>query len=132
MNSRELKQRTKDFALRIIKLVDAMPNTINGRTVANQISRSGTSIAANYRAALRARSDAEFISKVSIVIEEADETLFWLEVIKESNLLPEKRLIDLYTESSELLAIFCATKKSKTKSSGEAAGKSRHAVPSKS
>ena len=79
MNKSELKSRTKKFALRIIKLVDELPNTKAGHTIGNQIIRSGTSIAANYRAACRARSSAEFISKLAIVEEESDETLFWLE-----------------------------------------------------
>jgi len=113
MNSHDLKIRTKDFALRIVKLVESLPQTINGRTVSNQISRSGTSVGANYRAALRARSDAEFLSKIGIVIEEADETLFWLEVIMESKMIKEERLKSLKKEADELLAIFCATKTTK-------------------
>ncbi len=80
MDTNELKDRTKTFAARVLKLVDALPKTTSGRTVANQIARSGTSIAANYRSACRARSKAEFIAKMGIVEEEADETLFWLEL----------------------------------------------------
>ena len=81
MTSDELKFRTKRFSLMIIDLVDKLPNTIAGRAVANQIVRSGTSVGANYRAVCRARSDREFIAKMTIVAEEADETLFWLEII---------------------------------------------------
>ena len=80
MNKEILKKRLKNHALRIIKLVDLLPKTVVGRTVGNQLVRSGTSVAANYRAALRARSRAEFISKLGIVIEEADESAFWLEI----------------------------------------------------
>src|SRR6184192_2378243 len=76
-----LKARTKDFAIRIFHLVDALPKSVQGRAVLNQIIRSGTSMAANYRAACRARSRAEFIAKIGVVEEEADEMLFWLELI---------------------------------------------------
>ena len=92
MNPSELKNRTKGFALRILKLVAALPNTIEGRAIANQLVRSGTSVAANYRATCRARSKAEFVAKVGVVLEEADETLLWLELIAEAKLLPPKRI----------------------------------------
>lgn len=111
MNKSELKSRTKKFALRIIKLVDELPNTKAGHTIGNQIIRSGTSIAANYRAACRARSSAEFISKLAIVEEESDETLFWLELILESNLVKEEHLNELIKEADELTAIFTAAGK---------------------
>jgi four helix bundle protein len=111
MNKSELKSRTKKFALRIIKLVDELPNTKTGHTIGNQIIRSGTSIAANYRAACRARSSAEFISKLAIVEEESDETLFWLELIVESNLVKEEHLKELIKEADELIAIFTAAGK---------------------
>ena len=87
MTERELLERTKQFALRIFKLVGALPQTIQGRAVAAQLIRSGTSVAANYRAACRARSKPEFIAKLGVVEEEADETAFWLELIMETNLL---------------------------------------------
>jgi len=83
MNSEELKNRTKQFSLNIIDIVERIPNTISGRTIANQVIRSGTSVGANYRATCRARSTKEFIAKMGIVIEESDETMFWLEIIKE-------------------------------------------------
>ena len=85
MTTAELKARTKEFALRVIRLVDALPNTVKGRAIANQITRSATSIAANYRAACRTRSRAEFIAKIGVVEEEADETAFWLELIIDSD-----------------------------------------------
>ncbi|MCL2339272.1 MAG: four helix bundle protein [Proteobacteria bacterium] len=109
MNSVELKNRTKDFALRIAKLVDALPKTLNGRAIGSQLIRSGTSVAANYRAALRARSQSEFISKIGTVVEEADETVFWLEFIIDSGLLKKSRIELLKKEAEELLSIFCAT-----------------------
>jgi four helix bundle protein len=86
-NEPDLKRRTKAFALRILKLVDALPKTSAGRALVSQIVRSGTSVAANYRAACRARSTADFIAKMGIVEEEADETLFWLELLEESELV---------------------------------------------
>ena len=111
MIKEELKERTKKFALMIIELVEELPNTLAGRTIGNQIIRSGTSVAANYWAACRARSNADFISKISIVEEECDETLFWLELIAEANLLKKERLQDMVKEADELTAIFTASGK---------------------
>ncbi len=84
MNEEEMKKRTKEFAKATIKLCRKLPNTREGRLIGDQMFRSGTSVAANYRAACRGRSKAEFISKLASVEEEADETLFWLELIKEN------------------------------------------------
>lgn len=106
MNSIDLKLRTKQFALRIIKLADSFPNNRTGNIIARQILRSGTSVGANYRALCRARSRADFISKITIVEEEADETLFWLELIKDSALISEPKLSEIMKEASELTAIF--------------------------
>ena len=111
MTKEELKDRTKKFAILIIKLVDDLPDTKAGRTIGNQIIRSGTSVGADYRTACRARSDADFISKITIVEEECDETLFWLELIVESNLLEKERLLALIKEADELTAIFTASGK---------------------
>ena len=108
----ELKLRTKQFALRVIKLVAAMPKTIEGRAIANQLVRCGTSVAANYRAACRARSRSEFIAKIGVVLEEADETQLWLELIIESKLLPAKKFEPLLGEATELVAIFVTSRKS--------------------
>jgi len=108
----DLKARTKRFALRVMKLVDAMPRTIQGRAIANQIIRSATSVAASYRAACRARSRAEFIAKIGIVEEEADESCFWLELIIDSGLLTEERIRPLLSEAGELVAIMAASRKS--------------------
>jgi four helix bundle protein len=104
-----LKQRTKKFSMRILKLCDALPRIPSGRAIANQLVRSGMSVGANYRAVCRARSRAEFIAKIGIVVEEADETVFWLELLAESGLVKSARLESLYNEASELLAIFSAS-----------------------
>jgi len=108
----DLKARTKQFALRVMKMVDALPRTIQGRAIAKQIIRSATSVAANYRAACRARSRAEFIAKIGIVEEEADESCFWLELIIDSGLLNEDRIRPLLSEAGELVAIMAASSKS--------------------
>jgi four helix bundle protein len=112
MNPTELKERTKHFALRILKLVAALPNTVEGRAIARQVVRSGTSVAANYRATCRARSKAEFIAKIGVVLEEADETLLWLELIAESKLVSPKRVEPLLVEANELVAIMVTSRKS--------------------
>jgi len=111
MTEQEMITRTKKFALRIMKLVGALPKTIQGSAISNQLMRSGTSVAANYRAACRARSKREFIAKLGTVEEEADESAFWLELIIEGRLLPEKLITPLLEESSELVAIAAASKK---------------------
>ncbi len=106
MDREELKDRTKKFALRIIKLVETLPKTVTGRAIGQQLVKAGTSVGANYRAACRGRSKAEFNSKLHIVLEEADESVFWLEVIKEANLFPENKIKPLLKEADELTAIF--------------------------
>jgi len=112
MTKDELKVRTKQFALRIMNLVEEIPHSKVGNTIGNQMIRSGTSIAANYRTACRARSDADFISKITIVEEECDETLFWLELLEEGNLMKNDNVKSLQKEAGELTAIFTATGKS--------------------
>ena len=109
MNERELKARTKQFGLRIMGLVDTLPKTATGRAIGSQLVRSGTSVGANCRAACRGRSKAEFIAKIGIVVEEADESAFWLELIMESDLLEAKRVSPLHREAEELTAIFTAS-----------------------
>ena len=102
MTREELKERYRQFSLRIIKMVDAMPNTISANAIAKQIIRSGTSPAANYRAACLAKSDKDFINKLKMVEEEIDETNHWLSIIIDSGMLPKNRVQDLYDESLEL------------------------------
>ncbi len=109
MTKEELKNRTKEFALRIIKLVEALPRTASAKTIGNQLIRSGTSVGANYRAACRARSTAEFISKLGIVIEEADESAFWMELLIEGNIMKSNLVHPLLTEADELTAIITST-----------------------
>jgi four helix bundle protein len=116
MTERELLQRTKQFALRIFKLVGALPQTILGRAVAAQLIRSGTSVAANYRAACRARSKSEFVAKLGLVEEEADESAFWLELIIETKLLDAAKVKPLLTEAGEIVAIMASSKKTAAKS----------------
>ncbi len=104
-----LKNRTKQFAIRIVRLFRALPKTEDARVIGKQVLRSGTSVAANYRAVCRARSTAEFISKIGVVVEEADETVFWLELLVETEILTAKQLNNLLDEANELLAIFAAS-----------------------
>lgn len=112
MNEKELQRRTKNFALRILRLVAALPKNTEGRAIGNQLVRSGTSVGANYRAACRARSKAEFISKLGTVEEEADESAFWLELIIEAGILKKSQVDSLLREANELTAIMVASRKS--------------------
>jgi len=109
MNPQELKEPTKQFALRVMRLVDALPNTPKGKAIAGQLVRSGTSVAANYRAACRGPSKAEFISKLGVAEEEADETTLWLDLIIADRILPEKKVASLLREANELVAIMAAS-----------------------
>ncbi|MBZ5497079.1 MAG: four helix bundle protein [Acidobacteriia bacterium] len=109
MTETELKERTKRFALRILKLSDALPKSTAGRAIGSQLVRSGTAIGANYRAACRGRSRAEFIAKLGNVEEETDESAYWLELIIDGGLLPGKSVQPLYDEANELTAIFAAS-----------------------
>ena len=110
MNKEELKARTKRFALRVMKLVDALPKTVSGRAIGNQLVRSGTAVGSNYRASCRARSRAEFIAKIGIVEEEADESAFWMELIIEGGLLPARKVEALLKEANELVAIMASSR----------------------
>jgi len=111
MDSNELKNRTKKYSIAILDLVEMLPNTISGRAVSNQIVISGTSVGANYRAVCRARSDREFIAKMSIVIEESDETLFWLEIILQKEWVNKSQVDGIWKEGNELTAIFVSSMK---------------------
>jgi len=110
MTPENLKKRSKQFALSVFDLIDDLPNSAKGRMVANQLGRSASSVGANYRAVCRARSDAEFISKMGTVIEEADESAYWLELIIEEKILSQKEVLPMLNEANELLAIFCASR----------------------
>ncbi|MES2618208.1 MAG: four helix bundle protein [Bacteroidota bacterium] len=106
----DLKNRTKQFALRSIKVFQALPKTDEARVIGKQFLRSSTSVAANYRAVCRARSMAEFVAKLGIVIEEADETVLWLELLIESGIISEIRAASLLKEANEILFIMSASK----------------------
>lgn len=108
----ELQRRTKAFALRVIWMTDALPDNRKGRILGDQVLRFATAVASGYRAACRARSHADWVDKIGRILEEADETLFWLELIEESGLLPAKKLGALKTEAAELTALFAAIHKS--------------------
>ena len=111
MNEADMKLRTKRFALDVIELVSKLPKTTEGRVVGYQLIRSGTSVGANYRAACRAKSKADFISKLGIVEEEADESCYWLELIIEGKILPEEQVASLLEEANEITAIIVASRK---------------------
>ncbi len=110
MDKHELAERTMNFAVRVLKMSAQLPESVAGRTVGAQVARSATSVAANYRAALRGKSRADFVNKITIVLEEADETEFWIELTKRAGLLAPKRLAELQTEALELVRIFNATR----------------------
>lgn len=115
MQSEELKKRTKDFSLRIIRLVKMMPQDLASKTIAKQIIRSGTSVAANYRAVCISKSRADFINKLRICAEESDETQLWLELIIDSELIPKPKLKPLIEEANELTSIFLSSIKTARK-----------------
>ena len=119
MNADELQLRTKEFAIRVIRLVQALPNNVVGWEIGKQVLRSSLSVGANYRAARRARSKKEFIAKIGIVLEEADETEYWLEIISDVELIPSNRVADLRKEAAELMKIFAATKKTAKLNKGD-------------
>jgi len=105
----QLKNRSKQFAIRIVKLFRSLPRSEEARILGKQVLRSGTSVAANYRAVCRGRSKAEFIAKLGVVVEEADETAFWLGLLVETGIVREARMRSLMSEANELLAIFAAS-----------------------
>ena len=111
MNSEELIKRTKEFAHRCVKLAMALPESSLGKHLCGQVIRCSTSVAANYRATCLSQSKASFVSKISIVLEEADESAFWLEFIIDENLLKENMVKPLLQESEELTAIFASSRK---------------------
>jgi four helix bundle protein len=111
MTPAKLKSRTKKFAIRVLRLADSLPRTPSGRTVANQIAASGTSAASNFRAACKARSRKEFIARIGVAQEEADETLFWLEIPMEAGMISTRRLQPPYQAACELTATMASSRK---------------------
>jgi len=107
----ELRNRTKQFAIRIVRLFQALPKSSEAQVMGKQLLRCGTSVGANYRAACRSRSKAEFIARMGIVAEEADESVFWLELIEETRILNPKQLEEILKEARQLAAIFSASHK---------------------
>ncbi len=107
--SEALRERTKTFAIRIVKLFRALPRSADAYVMGKQLLRSGTAVAANYRAACRARSKPEFVAKIGIVVEEADETVFWLELLTESGVINRMRMESILAEANELVRIFSAS-----------------------
>ena len=126
-----LKNRTKQFALRIIRVIRSLPPTPEGRIISHQLLRSGMSVAANYRAVCRARSRPEFLSKLAIVIEEADESAFWLELLVDSGLVHESKLKDLISEANQLVAIFNASRSTVKKHVQSAINNQQSTIPQK-
>jgi four helix bundle protein len=108
---KELQERTVEFAVRVMKFADSLPRSASGRAVSGQVARSGSSVAANYRAALRGKSRADFVNKITIVLEEADETDLWIEISKRCGHIPAYRVAALQSEAVELTRIFGATRR---------------------
>jgi four helix bundle protein len=105
----QLRQRTKQFAIRIVRLFRSLPKTDEAGIIGKQVLRAGTSVAANYRAVGRARSKAEFVAKMGVVVEEADETVFWLELLVDTGIVRKEQVGELLAEANELLAISAAS-----------------------
>ena len=112
MTPAELSERAMVFALRVMRMAESLPRTAAARNVSSQIVRSACSVAANYRAAQRAKSRADFSNKIAIVLEEADETAFWIELTERARFLPPARLVQLKTEAEELVRIFATIRRS--------------------
>ena len=109
VNKNELQSRTRDFAVRIVKLYRALPRTPEAQVLGKQVLRSGTSVAANYRATCRARSKSEFIARLGVVVEEIDETVFWLDLLVACEIVSQQKLASMAAEAGELFAIFTAS-----------------------
>jgi four helix bundle protein len=107
----QLRERTKQFAIRIVRLFRSLPKNDEARIIGKQVLRAGTSVAANYRAVCRARSRAEFVSKIGVAVEEADETVFWLELLVETGIVAKAQMEKLLVEANELLAILAASQR---------------------
>jgi len=109
MSVEQLKARTKEFAKRVIRLCRSLPGTEEARLIRNQLFRAGTSVGANYRAVCRARSKGDFISKMGIVLEETDESLYWMELLVETEIVPPEKLASLVEEANQLVSIWVAS-----------------------
>ena len=125
----DLKERTKSFALRVMRVVRSLPPGAEGRMIGHQLLRSATSVAANYRAVCRARSRAEFLAKLAIALEEADESAFWLELLVDGGVMTEGRLRDLRSEANQLVAIFNASRTTAKKGSHSIINNQESTIP---
>ena len=123
MTQGEMKDRTKAFALRVAKLVAALPRSVPSKVIGGQLLRAGTSVGANYRSACRGRSKAEFVAKLGIVEEEADESIYWMELLVEAGLVKASRLVPLMKEADEILSIVVASINTAKKRTREAPSK---------
>jgi four helix bundle protein len=110
-----LRRRTKQFALDVVRFFQTLPRTEEARVIGRQLLRSATSVAANYRAAGRARSKAEFVSKIGIVVEEADESILWLELLADAAIIPSQKVEPLLQEANQILAMFVASRRTATR-----------------
>jgi four helix bundle protein len=128
MTPDEMKQRTRKLSLRIVRLVESLPNTQTADVVGKQLLRCGTSVGANYRAACRARSRADFAAKMGIVEEEADEIIYWVELLIDCGLLKQRRVIELLAETNEIVAIVVSSIKT-ARANGNRRGVSKSAIP---
>jgi four helix bundle protein len=126
-----LKERTKQFALRVIRVIRSLPAGLEGRIIGGQLLRSALSVAANYRAVCRARSRAEYLSKLAIVIEEADESAFWLELLVDAGLVSQGKLKELRSEANQLVAIFNASRTTAKKGVQSAINNQQSTIPNK-
>jgi len=126
-----LKERTKRFALRVIRVIRSMPPGQEAKIIGHQLLRSGMSVAANYRAVCRARSRPEFLAKLAIVLEEADESAFWLELLVDAGLIPERKLSELRQEANQLVAIFNASRTTAKKRVQSAINNQKSTIPNK-
>ena len=113
--AKALQDRTKEFAIRVVRMFRSLPKTDEARILGKQVLRSATSVAANYRAACRSRSKAEFTAKMGVVVEETDETVFWLELLVETGVVPMSKMEGLVSEANELVAIFAASRRTARK-----------------
>jgi len=109
--TKDLQERTKQFGIRVVRLVDSLPKRKSATVIGKQLLRSATSVGANYRAACKGRSRADFIAKLGIALEEADESLYWMEMLQEVQLIPEPKIILLIDEAKQLVAILTASQK---------------------
>lgn len=124
--AQSLRERTRAFALRIVRLCRKLPSTPEGKIIGYQLLRCGTSVGANYRAVCRARSKPEFAAKLGIVIEEADETAFWVELLMSLGLFREAQLKDILSEANQLVAIFVSSRRTALATSSSNQDKKKH------